>query len=183
MKGVVFTEFIEMIEDLMGLEFTNKVIDDARLANEGAYTAIGTYPHQDMFKLLESLSKHAQNPQGKILKGYGECLFHRLSKSFQKELSAHPSAFSFLLQFGELIKMETLKLHPEADMPVFKTQLLGPDSMEFLYTSPRKLGDLVEGLILGCIGYYNENIRIVREDLPTEGSSIRFFLQKEAANE
>lgn len=184
MKGVLFTELIEMIEDLMGLEFTNKVIDDARLENGGAYTSIGSYPHQDMFKLLESLSRHAQNPQDKILKGYGECLFHRLSKSYQKELTAHPSAFSFLLQMGELIRMETLKLHPEADMPTFNAQLLGPDSMEFRYASSRKLGDLVEGLILGCVGYYNEKITLVREDLPAEGSCVRFFLQKKAvANE
>ena len=181
MKGVLFTELIEMIEDLMGLEFTNKVIEDARLENEGAYTAIGTYSHQDLFKLLESFSKHAQNPQDKILIGYGECLFHRLSGSFQKELTAHPCAFSFILQLGGLIKMETLKLHPEAEMPTFYAQLLGADSMEFHYTSSRKLGDLVEGLLLGCIGYFNESISILREDLPAEGSRIRFFLQKNSS--
>lgn len=183
MKGVLFTELIEMIEELMGLEFTNTVIEDARLDNQGAYTAIGTYPHQDMFKLLESLSKHAKNPQDKILKGYGECLFYRLSKSFQQELTSHPDTFSFLLQMGSIIKMETLKLYPQADLPTLYGQLLGPDSMEFHYASNRKLGDLIEGLLLGCIGYFNENISIKREDLPAEGSRIRFFLQKTAANE
>lgn len=183
MKGVLFTEFIEMIEDLMGLEFTNKVIDDACLENGGAYTAIGSYPHQDMFKLLESLSKHANSPQDKILKGYGECLFHRLSPSFQKELTTNPSTFSFLLQFGDIIQMETLKLHPEASMPTFSARHLGPGTMEFHYTSPRKLADLVEGLLLGCISYFNENIKVVREDFPAEGSRVRFFLQKVAANE
>jgi hypothetical protein len=183
MKGVVFTELIEMIEDLMGLEFTNKVIEDARLENEGAYTAIGTYPTQDLLKLLESLSKHAENPQDKIVKGYGECLFYRLSFSFQNELVAHSSAFSFLLQLGDIIKREILKLYPDARTPAIKAQLINPDSMEFHYTSSLKLGDLAEGFIYGCIGYFNENISLTRENLPSEGCDIRFVLQKNMAHE
>jgi hypothetical protein len=183
MKGVVFTEFIEMIEDLMGLEFTNKVIEDAQLENEGAYTAIGTYPSQDLLKLFESLGKHAENPQDKIEKGYGECLFYRLSMSFQNELAAHPGAFSFLLQFGDIVKRETLKLYPDAKMPAIYARLINSDSLEFRYTSSRKLGDMLEGFIFGCIGYFNENISVSREDLPSEGCDIRFVLQKNMAHE
>lgn len=188
MKGILFTELIEMIEDLMGLEFANKVIDDARLKNAGAYTAIGSYPYQDMFKLMESLSKHAESPQDKILKGYGECLFHRLSKSYQKELGENADTFSFLLQLENLLKQEIRKLHPKAEIPSFKARLLNSHSMEIHYSSIQKMGALemgalVEGFIIGCIGHFNEPIDMQREDLPTLGSNICFFLQKRAANE
>lgn len=183
MKGVVFTELIEMIEDLMGLAFTNRVIEDARLENEGAFTAIGTYPSQDLLKLFESLGKHAENPQDKIIKGYGECLFHRLSMSFQNELAAHPGAFSFLLQLGDIIKRETLKLYPDAKIPEIHARLISPHSLEFRYTSSRKLVDLVEGFICGCVGYFNENISITRGNLSSEGCDIRFVLQKNMPHE
>ncbi len=181
MKGVVFTELIEMIEDLMGLEFTNRVIDDARLENEGAFTAIGTYPTQELLKLLESLSKHADNPQDKVLKSYGECLFYRLSESYQNELAAHPGTLSFLLQLGDIIKRETLKLNPNAKPPVIKAQLLSPDSLEFQYTSSKNLGELVEGFIFGCIGYFDENMHVTRADIPSESYSVRFVIQKRSS--
>ena len=39
------------------------------------------------------------------------------------------------------------------------------------YTSSRHLGDLAEGLILGCIEHFGERIRIDREDLSDEHKS------------
>lgn len=130
MKGVLFTELIEIVEDLMGPAFASKVIDDARLKNTGAYTASGSCPYQDMFKL-----------------------------------------------------METLKLHPGAEIPSLKARLLTAHSLKVSYSSPQKMGDLIEGLLIGCIGHFNEPIEVQREDLPPSGSNVCSFLQKRVVNE
>lgn len=183
MKGVIFTEFIEMMEDLMGLEFTNKVIEDARLENDGAYTAIGTYSHQDMFKLMQSLSKYAGSSQEKLFRSYGEYLFYRIGDTYAKELAESPCAFSFIDKLEAIIKMEELKLNPKAKVSLLSASQKDKNTLEVLYSSNRKMGDLIEGILAGCIGHYPEVINIERELLEPDGSSVRFILKKEQHNE
>lgn len=183
MKGVLFTELIELIEELMGLQFTNKVIEDARLENDGAFTAVGNYPYHELVKLLESLSSHAQNPKDAILKGYGECLFHRLSPKYSVELRRYPNTFSFLQRLHDILKLEIYKLNPEATLPEIKTHLLSPAALEIHYISDKSLSELVEGLIVGCISYFKEPIELMRENLSPDGRNVRFLLQKKEAYE
>lgn len=42
MKGLVFTEFLDFVAALRGGDMVDDVIDDCRLPNGGAYTALGT---------------------------------------------------------------------------------------------------------------------------------------------
>ncbi|WP_017730578.1 heme NO-binding domain-containing protein [Nafulsella turpanensis] len=183
MKGILFTELIELIEDLMGLEFTNRVIEDAGLENEGAFTAVGNYPYRELVKLLESLSNHAQNPKGVLLKGYGECLFHRLSPNYSVELSQFPDTFSLLSQLESIMKFEIYKLNPEASIPKVTAALRSPTLMEVHYVSEKRLSELVEGLIVGCINYFDEPIELQREDLSPDRKKVRFLLHKKVAYE
>jgi hypothetical protein len=49
----------------------------------------------------------------------------------------------------------------------------------FVYRSKRPFADLAEGLIRGCIRYFNEEIDLTREDLPSDGGAhTRFTLVK-----
>ena len=45
MKGVIFTEFLEMVESHFSPEMADRIITAARLPSGGAYTAVGTYDH------------------------------------------------------------------------------------------------------------------------------------------
>ncbi len=50
--------------------------------------------------------------------------------------------------------------------------------MQVIYKSPRCMGDVAEGLILGCAAYYQEKIIVRRETIDDDsGSSERFLLQ------
>ncbi|MBT6440017.1 MAG: hypothetical protein HOK72_09965, partial [Flavobacteriales bacterium] len=52
MKGVVFTEFLELVEKEFGLEIVQRIIDECDLATGGVYTSVGTYSHKEMFKMV-----------------------------------------------------------------------------------------------------------------------------------
>ncbi|MFT4982342.1 MAG: hypothetical protein ACI9UR_002213, partial [Bacteroidia bacterium] len=41
MKGIVFTEFLELVEDKFGLEVVNQIIDGCELETDGVYTSVG----------------------------------------------------------------------------------------------------------------------------------------------
>lgn len=183
MKGVLFTELIEMMEDLMGLEFTNKVIEEAKLENKGAYTSIGYYQHQDMLKLLDSLGKYIENPRNVVLKSYGEYFFQRTSANYPNKIEQYKNTFSLLKQAPQILDQEIRKLEPKASIPEIKTEYLSQESMKILYHSEEKMSYLLEGLITGCIGYFQESISLKRENLDQEGTKVRFVLQKERGYE
>ncbi len=42
MKGTVFTEFLEMVENILSPELADLIIEQSDLHSEGAYTSLGT---------------------------------------------------------------------------------------------------------------------------------------------
>lgn len=56
MKGVVFREFIAMVKSAYSVEVADRIISASNLSSDGAYTSVGTYPHQEMVELVKHLS-------------------------------------------------------------------------------------------------------------------------------
>ena len=83
MKGIVFTEFLEMVEAQYSPAFLEDLIDEVQLSSGGAYTSVGTYPHRKLvslaklpsFQIEVNNSKHfsmvykAERPFGDLCKG------------------------------------------------------------------------------------------------------------------
>ncbi|MCP4964259.1 MAG: hypothetical protein GY926_03390 [bacterium] len=57
MKGVVFTEFVEMVEEKFSPEIAERIIESSDLPSQGIYTAVGTYGHTEMLQLVTRLSE------------------------------------------------------------------------------------------------------------------------------
>ena len=56
MKGIVFTEFIEMVESEFSMKMADDIITQSNLVSNGVYTSIGTYNHTEIFELVNELS-------------------------------------------------------------------------------------------------------------------------------
>lgn len=178
MKGILFTELIEMMENLVGIELTNRIIEDANLPNKGAYTSIGSYSYKDMNRLLESLGRHVENPKEILLKSYGEYFFYRISQLHPEKIKLYNDTFSLLLQLHNFLALETRKLYPNAKIPLIKARQLSPEYMEVLYSSKQDMSFLLEGAIMGCNNYFQEQITIKREKLDDDSTKVRFILKK-----
>ena len=96
MKGLIFTEFLEMVEDGMGYDTVDQLITESNLPSGGAYTAIGTYDHSEMVTLVMGLSKKTSIPVPDVLHAFGQYLFGTFQKSYSTFLDAAPDAFTFL---------------------------------------------------------------------------------------
>jgi hypothetical protein len=57
MKGLVFREFIDLVETKFGDDIVDEIIEAADLPSGGAYPAVGTYPHSEMVSLVVELSR------------------------------------------------------------------------------------------------------------------------------
>ena len=48
MKGIVFTEFLDLVEERFGLEMVDAIISQSKLESKGVYTSIGTYSFSEL---------------------------------------------------------------------------------------------------------------------------------------
>lgn len=167
MKGVVFTEFLGMVESSFGFDTVDKIIEASNLPSRGAYTAVGTYPHTEIVALVTNLSQETGMDVPELLKTFGAHLFGVLSSSYPTFMEGVTHPLDFLESVEEYIHVEVLKLYPDAELPRFQCQRHSADELEMIYTSARHFEDLCEGLIRGCLQQYgHEKAEIQRESLP-----------------
>jgi hypothetical protein len=181
MKGVVFTEFMEMVESRMGLDMLDRIITEAALPNDGAYTSVGTYDHAEMVRLVTALSNATGLSTPQLIFIFGEQLFQRFSVSYPALFSDVHNAFDFLSRIDGVIHVEVRKLYPDAELPKLECERPSPNELTILYISPRGFGDLAAGLIAGCIKHFDERISVTRTDLEKLDAChrVRFDLVRE----
>lgn len=149
MKGIVFTEFLEMVEQEIDLEMVDQLIESSAVASKGIYTAVGTYPHTELRELITQLSLKTNTPPAVLLKKFGRHLFPRFAKAYPSFFKDLHSTFGFLECLDSYIHVEVRKLYPDAELPVFTPRLVG-ENMHLVYSSPRCMADFAEGLMRGA---------------------------------
>lgn len=75
MKGIVFSEFMDLVEESFGLEMIDELIEQSDLPSGGSYTAVGTYPHGEMLTLVVKLAELTQIPVSDLLNKFGHNLY------------------------------------------------------------------------------------------------------------
>ena len=179
MKGLVFTEFLEMVEEKFSPEMADRIIDASNLSTDGAYTSVGTYDHAELVSMVVSLSKESNIEVPVLIKVFGEHLFGRFAVLYPDFFDDSLSCFSFLELIDNHIHVEVRKLYPDVELPTFKTQRPSENTLKMIYQSERPFAPLAEGLITGCIAYHQEDISLQKTDLSNgDNMHVEFLLQK-----
>ena len=177
MKGVVFTEFLEMVESKFSADMADQILDESELPSGGVYTTVGTYDHDEMVSLVEALGKHTGLSTPELLRAFGEYLFGRFESGYPAFFESTNSALEFLSKVDDYIHVEVRKLYPDAELPSFECHSPRSGRLEMTYKSSRPFAALAEGLISGCIAHYGQPVDMKIEDLSNgEGTSARFIL-------
>ena len=179
MKGIIFKEFLNFVEDRTSYAMVDKIILKSGVASDGAYTTIGTYDPKEMFQLLEALSKEINMPTNQLLQQYGEYLFGKFVMRYKKFFKEKMTTFQFLSSVEMYIHPDVKKFYNDAELPHFQCEEISPKEFIMIYTSSRPLTDLAHGLIKGCINYHKENIEIICEEISVKnGAKCKFTLIK-----
>lgn len=179
MKGIVFTEFLEMLEEKFGYAFVDQIINEANLPNQGAYTSVGTYPHQEMISLIMSVHFHSQIPVEDLLRTFGNHLFGVFKKSYAAFFDKFTSAFDMLENIENHIHVEVKKLYPDAELPRFETERTNDNCLKMTYYSDRKMAALAEGLIASTLEHFHQKGSINIEKVENEGKIVTFIIKTE----
>lgn len=176
MKGMVFTEFFSLVESAFGDDMLDDIIDDAKLPNDGAYTAVGTYDHMELVSMVVALSARSGMPVPDLVKTFGTYLFGRFVALYPKFFADVNDSFVFLSGIENIIHAEVLKLYPDANLPKFDVQIDG-DQLIMTYHSNRHFADLAEGLIIGASKHFNETFEIIKTNLDENSTEFRITRQ------
>lgn len=164
MKGIVFSEFIEMVEDTFSPEIADRIIEQADLPSGGAYTSVGTYDHTEIIELVSKLSKETDVPVADLVRAFGVHLAARFSSLYPGFFEGADSSFSFLETIEDHVHKEVRKLYPDAELPTFSTKRINDTRMDMVYESKRPFADLAQGLIEGCASHFGESVNVERTD-------------------
>lgn len=175
MKGIIFTEFLTMVEKKFNMDMVDDILENESLSSGGAYTAVGTYDHKEMNILVSKLSEKTGIPLPDLLQAFGEYLFTTLANAYPHFLLNANGLIDFLMSIESYIHIEVLKLYPDAELPKFQSDLVNQNTLELYYQSERHYGDLAHGLILGAIAYYKTGEIISKEQLPDK--RVKFTIQ------
>ena len=178
MKGMVFTEFIEFVEDKFGFEVSDYIISNSELKSDGVYTAVGTYDFQEMVNLLISLQAKTEIPIAQLLEVFGHHLFNRFVDLYPEFMEQSQSLFDFIGKIDQYIHVEVKKLYPDAELPKIVVNNQTDDYMDIIYKSDRKLGVFALGLLKGASEFFKVPLDIEMNNLVEDGSEVQFILSK-----
>ena len=162
MKGIVFTEFLDMVAQRFSEELVDDMITDARLPHGGAYTSVGTYPHSEMVALVAAMSNRTQLSVDGLLEAFGHHLFGRFYLNYPQFMDSTTDPLEFLMGIETIVHTEVRKLYPDAQLPEFETQRIALDEIAMNYRSAHDFSALALGLIKGCAEHYQCELLVSR---------------------
>lgn len=178
MRGVVFTEMIEFVEEALGFEVADKMIEKAHLSNHGAFSQGGNYPFNQMVKMLTALSEITKKPPQELLFLFGQHLFSILVKLYGKDIKNANSALDFIDSVEEYVHVEVKKLYPDAELPKFLTETKNDNSLILIYESEKRLEDFARGLITACGEYFNEPLNVETSIVSEKPYKVKFTITR-----
>lgn len=174
MKGIVFTEFLDLVEEKFGLATVEQIIEKSDLESNGAYTTVGTYKFTEMVSLLTNLSEITQIAPDVLLKVYGLHFFDVLVQNYGDIIKTYTGPMELLASVDKHIHVEVRKLYPDAELPHFKIIEQTENKLVLIYTSSRSLYSFALGLMEKSFAYYGHEAEINYKLLEEDGSSVQF---------
>lgn len=178
MKGIVFTEFLELVESKFGLETVNEIIEKSELKSNGAYTAIGTYDFAEMLSLISNLSEKTKITIHDLLYTYGLHFFKVLEESYPGIIKKYKSPIDMLASIDSHIHVEVRKIYPDAELPKFEITEKTKSSITLIYSSSRSMYAFALGLIEKTFHHFNSNAAVSYSLINEDGTKVKFVIKE-----
>src|SRR5688572_15002701 len=112
MKGIIFNLLEDVVTAELGAQTWDKLLDAAGI--DGAFTSLGNYPDEELFKLVGAASAALKKPTADIVHWFGAKAIPLLACKYPIFFAKHRSTRSFLLTLNSIIHPEVRKLYPGA---------------------------------------------------------------------
>jgi len=177
MKGILFVEFVDFLEQNIGEEQTQELLDEADLESAGAYSRVGQYDYQEMIQLLTLAASTTGEEAEVLLNNYTDHLFEVFNKDYADFFKDVDSGVEMLKTIDDHIHVEVRKLYPDAELPKFTYQ---EDDLHLHmdYVSPRPLASIAQALLTSCLKHFGNNEKLIEANISADQKSARFTVAK-----
>lgn len=160
MRGLVFTEFFDMVESIFGPDMVDYLIENTQPASQGAYTAVGNYDYAELAHMIKELSRQTGTDAEYLLTALGKHLGAQFARKFPQFFEETGNTLDFIKRLDKHIHFEISQIYPEAQLPKLKVVQNSVEDITLIYKSERPLADLAHGLILQVSHHFNEQLNI-----------------------
>lgn len=179
MKGVIFTEFLTLVEEKFGLETVDFILKETELKSGGAYTSLGTYSHQELLTLLGALSRKTGVESDALVNVFGHHLIGHFTKRYASFFESEADTLQFLTRLEGHIHAEVRKLYSDTELPRFQWEFRAEKELELTYMSRRPFAGLARGMIEATAKHYGDELEITQTDMSTENlNKVQFVIRK-----
>jgi hypothetical protein len=175
-KGIIFSEFLNLVESKFGLETVDEIILKSDLESKGVYTAIGTYSFSEMLQLLQHLSMKTDISIDNLLLVYAEHFFSVIENSYPGLLASYKDPIEMISSIESHIHTEVRKIYPDAELPTFIVEEKNEDSLIMIYKSSRAMHHFGLGLMNKTFEHFNTKASIVLEKIKEDGTEVKFII-------
>jgi hypothetical protein len=107
-KGIVFNLLEEVVTRTHGEHIWDALLDAAELS--GSYTSLGSYPDEQMGKLVQAASNALNVTPGEVLRWFGQEAMPLLAQRYPTFFLGHQSSRPFIVSVNQIIHPEVRKL-------------------------------------------------------------------------
>lgn len=152
MKGIVFNLLETMVIDTFGLETWDELLLET--GSDGVFVSTDTYADEVLIDLVVAASKKSGIAVNELVRQFGEFMFPHFQEKYPAFFTEDMTLKDFLLTVDRVVHVEVRKLHPGANLPDFNYEDENDNELTMIYSSPRKMCMLAEGLIAGAAKHF-----------------------------
>jgi hypothetical protein len=178
MRGFILNGFDKYARRRFGLDLATAGGPDRDSRGANRPRAWDHVDVADFWERVEQLAQQSGVAPDSLLRDYGREMFQTLVH-LPLRRPAIQDLFEFLQAIETEIYPELDELVADLDLPHLDCQRISGQALEVVYVSPRQLGDLAEGLILGSIAHFQERVQLRRIDDPADPGRVTFVLTRE----
>lgn len=167
MKGVIFNLLEEIVCRDLGEDAWETLLDRADVS--GAYTSVGSYPHEELVALVGAASDVTGRSVDDLVRWFGREALPLLYQRYPEFFDPHRTTHAFLLTLNDVIHPEVRKLFPGAYAPTFEVGAGDGNVVSLSYESHRGLCLFAEGLIEGAAAHFGESASIEQPECARRG--------------
>lgn len=176
MKGIIFNLLEEMVVEKFGLAVWDELLDASD--QDGVYVGTETYPDDMLVALVVAAHEKSGIPVDDLVRTFGVYMFPRFHEKNPGFFKPGMTLKQFLLSVDRVIHVEIRKLHPGAGLPEFEYEDEADQELTMIYSSPRKLCMLAEGLINGAAIHFDTEYSLTHDQCMHDGAdSCRLHLK------
>jgi hypothetical protein len=177
MHGIIFTSLKKYATARLGADGWTTLLKDADLGGR-IYLPTQAYPDQEILALVSSASKIARKPTQELLEDFGEFLVPDLVSIYRSMIRPEWRTLDLLENVETTIHRAVRLRDKTATPPTLVVNRLGPQEVEIVYSSPRRMCAVAKGITKGLASHYGDKISITeRSCMRRNDSSCRLAVK------